>query len=151
MKNPKTIAGLIALAVMLALGGILAAQMIPTIQETRREMSLTPTPIPPEPASVRLVTPDPAAPTSEPVLRTGSRGQQVTDLQSRLKVLGYYDGEIDGQFGPGTRDAVSAFQRQNGLDADGMAGEETRAILFSPEAKPNPQKNSTEETTEPAE
>ena len=60
MKNPKTIAGLIALAVMLALGGILAAQMIPTIQETRREMSLTPTPIPDYPASVLRNTPDPA-------------------------------------------------------------------------------------------
>ena len=136
MKNPKTIAGLIALAVILALGGLLASRMIPTIRETRREMSLTPTPIPPEPASVRLVTPDPAAPTSPPVLRTGSRGEAVTNLQSRLKNLGYYEGEIDGQFGAGTRDAVAAFQRQNGLDADGIAGEETREKLFSTEAKP---------------
>ena len=136
MKNPKTIAGLIALAGMLVLGGILADRMIPTIRETRREMSLTPTPIPPEPGSVMLVTPDPAAPTAEPVLRTGSRGEAVTNLQSRLKTLGYYQGEIDGQFGAGTKEAVSSFQRQNGLDADGIVGTETRERLFSAEAKP---------------
>ena len=136
MKNPKTIAGLAGLAVILALGGVLAGQMIPTIRETRREMSLTPTPIPPEPDSVLQVTRDPAAPTPEPVLRTGSRGEEVTSLQSRLKNLGYYDGEIDGQFGAGTRDAVSAFQRQNGLDTDGIVGAETREKLFSAEAKP---------------
>ena len=136
MKNPKTVAGLAALAVMILLGGILASRMIPTIRETRREMSLTPTPIPLEPGSVMLVTPDPAAPTPEPILRTGSQGQMVTDLQSRLKNLGYYDGEIDGQFGAGTREAVSAFQKQNGLDADGIVGAETREILFSAAAKP---------------
>ena len=136
MKNPKTVAGLITLAVLLALGGVLAAHMIPTVRETRRELSLTPTPVPPEPGSVMLVTPDPAAPTAEPILRSGSRGQQVTDLQSRLKNLGYYSGEIDGQFGGGTREAVSAFQRQNGLYADGIVGAETRSLLFSAEAKP---------------
>ena len=157
MKNPKTAAGLIALAVLLVLGGILAFRMVPTIRETRREMSLTPTPVPPEPASVMLVTPDPSLPATEPVLRTGSRGQQVTDLQSRLKNLGYYSAEIDGQFGAGTREAVAAFQRQNGLDADGIVGDETRDLLFSPEAKAyvpektEPEETEPEETEQPAE
>ena len=136
MKNPKTKAGLAALAVLLVLGFILAVVMIPEIRETRREMSLTPTPLPPVPDSVMAVTPDPNAPTPEPVLRTGSQGQEVTDLQSRLKTLGYYHGEIDGQYGAVTKDAVLTFQRINGLDADGIVGAETRNVLFSSEAKP---------------
>ena len=136
MKNPKTIAGLAVLAVLLVLGGLLASQMIPTIRETRLEMSLTPTPLPEIPASVRRVTPDPAAPTVAPILRTGSRGQAVTDVQSRLKTLGYYQGEIDGQFGVGTKEAVTAFQQRNGLEPDGMVGDDTRELLFSAQARP---------------
>jgi peptidoglycan hydrolase-like protein with peptidoglycan-binding domain len=137
MKNPKTRLGLIALAVLLVLGGVLAGRMIPTIRETRREMSLTPTPLPPVPDSVMAVTPDPARPTAEPMLRTGSRGQDVTDLQSRLAALGYYDkDQIDGAFGTGTKEAVIAFQKANGLDADGVAGAETKEVLFSPNAVP---------------
>ena len=136
-RNPKTLVGLIVLGVLVILGGVLVSQMIPTVQEVRREMSLTPTPIPEEPGSVNAVTADPAQPTTEPVLRTGSRGQAVTELQSRLQTLGYYDGEIDGQYGAGTRDAVIAFQKRNGLEADGMVGQETRQTLFSAQAKPN--------------
>ena len=135
LKNPKTVAGLIVLAVLLILGGILLSRMIPTVQETLREMSLTPTPIPPEPTSVWQVTPDPSLPTPEPVLRSGSRGEDVSNVQSRLKNLGYYTGEVDGQYGAGTKEAVSVFQRQNGLDADGIVGAETRQVLFSAAAK----------------
>ena len=136
MWNPKTVAGLIALGVLLLALGILVGQMIPTIGEVRREMSLTPTPVPEGPDSVLAVTPDPSLPTPEPVLRAGMTGQEVKDAQSRLYTLGYYQGEIDGQFGAGTRDAVTAFQRRNGLDADGIVGEETRKVLFSADAKP---------------
>ncbi len=136
MHNPKTILGLIALGILLIILGILIGQMIPTIGAVRLEMSLTPTPEPAWPASVLAVTPDPALPTAEPVLRTGMKGQNVKDLQSRLYTLGYYTGEIDGQFGPGTKEAVTAFQRRNGLGADGIVGAETRAVLFSPQAKP---------------
>ena len=112
--------------------------LIPTIGDVRREMSLTPTPIPEMPKNVMAVTPDPAAATPEPVLRTGSRGQEVKDLQSRLYTLGYYAGGFDGQFGPETKAAVIEFQKANGLDADGMAGSETRELLFSAQAKPKP-------------
>ena len=146
MRNPKPIAGLIVLAVMLIALGFLIGQMVPTIGRVQWELSLTPTPEPPWPASVLAVTPDPALPTAEPVLRTGMTGQAVKDLQSRLYTLGYYSAEIDGQYGPGTRDAVTAFQRQNGLDADGIVGAETKALLFSAEAKPY----RAEETAEPA-
>ena len=141
-RNPKTVAGIIGIAVLVIGLGVLLSFLIPTWQEVRREMSLTPTPVPPMPESVMAVTPDPSLPTTTPVLRTGSRGDDVTNLQSRLYTLGYYTAEIDGQFGPGTRDAVMAFQKANGLEADGIVGEETRELLFSPYAKPR---------TEPAE
>ena len=136
MKNPKTIAGIIGLAVLVILAVILATQMIPTIREVQREMSLTPTPLPPVPDSVRaknIVT----EPTPEPPLHNGSQGEKVWKLQEKLKALGYYEGEVDGQFGPGTREAVIAFQKMNNLDADGLAGEETQRVLYSEEAIPN--------------
>ena len=69
-------------------------------------------------------------------MRTGSKGQEVKDLQTRLSALGYYSGKIDGEFGPGTKEAVTAFQKANGLEADGIVGEETRELLFSVNAKP---------------
>ena len=135
-KNPKTTAGLIAMAVLLAALLFMLVKIIPVAQEVRREMSLTPTPLPPVPANVMAVTPDPSQPTAAPVMRTGSKGQEVKDLQTRLYGLGYYNGEIDGEFGPGTKEAVTAFQKANGLEADGIVGEETRNLLFSVHAKP---------------
>ncbi len=135
-SNPKTIAGVVVL-VILAIGlGFLLSRMIPTAAEVQREMSLTPTPLPAVPDNVMAVTRDPSEPTPEPVLRTGSRGQEVKDLQSRLYSLGYYTGEIDGQFGAMTKEAVIDFQRTNGLEADGMVGSETKTLLFSANAKP---------------
>ena len=135
-KNPKTIAGLAVMAVLLAALLFMVVRLIPVAQEVRREMSLTPTPLPDIPANVMAVTPDPAGPTPEPILRTGSRGQEVKDLQSRLNVLGYYNDEIDGQFGAMTKAAVIDFQKANGLDADGMVGSETKELLYSVNAKP---------------
>ena len=135
-KNPKVIAGIIGIAVLLAGCIVLATYMIPTIGEVRREMSLTPTPLPPVPDTVRsqgaaeMVTPEPA-------LHNGSQGEKVWQLQERLKELGYYTGEVDGQFGPGTREAVITFQKKNGLDADGLAGEETQKVLYGETAVPN--------------
>ncbi len=136
MRNPKTVIGLSVLAVLLVALGFLIGQMVPTIGEVRWEKSLTPTPLPEVPGSVMAVTPDPSLPTAEPVLRSGMTGEAVKNLQSRLYTLGYYTGEIDGQFGAVTKDAVLTFQRLNGLDADGIVGGETRSLLFSSEAKP---------------
>ena len=135
-SNPKTIAGVIILVILAVALGFMLSRLFPTIGEVQREMSLTPTPLPEVPDNVMEVTPDPAAPTPEPVLRTGSRGEDVKTLQSRLHDLGYYTGEIDGQFGAGTKAAVIDFQKANGLDPDGMAGSETKTLLYSVEAKP---------------
>lgn len=59
----------------------------------------------------------------------GSTGGEVTQIQQKLQQLGYYDGSIDGIFGSGTKNAVVAFQKDQGLDADGIAGKNTLAAL----------------------
>ena len=72
-------------------------------------------------------------------LKKGSRGAEVTKLQTALQELGYYTKQVDGAYGPATIAAVKAFQAKNGLQADGVAGPETLAKLYgtaSEEAKP---------------
>ena len=64
-----------------------------------------------------------------PVLRVGSTGSDVSDLQARLTELGYYTGTIDGKYSTGTQSAVTEFQSRNGLTADGIAGPRTWALL----------------------
>ena len=62
----------------------------------------------------------------------GSRGKDVTALQSRLRAWGYYRGPIDGVYGGRTFTSVRAFQRKNGLFADGVVGGRTwRALGLS--------------------
>lgn len=63
------------------------------------------------------------------VLREGSTGEQVIELQTRLKELNFDPGIIDGDFGPKTTEAVRAFQRSKGLEEDGEAGPQTLAAL----------------------
>lgn len=63
------------------------------------------------------------------VLRQGSRGGEVKEMQRRLKQWGYYQGNVDGVFGVGTRSAVILFQKKNGLTADGVVGKETYKAL----------------------
>lgn len=53
------------------------------------------------------------------------------NIQKALKKAGYYDGPLDGKVGPGTRDAIRAFQKDNGLTADGVCGRGTWAKLKS--------------------
>ena len=101
-----------------------------------REARITPTPSI-TPRTV-LITENPAYPTSTPtplVLQMNSVGIEVKQLQMRLQELGYYSGEVDGQFGGGTRTSVEAFQRQHGLAADGIAGGDTLALLYNTQAQ----------------
>lgn len=63
------------------------------------------------------------------VLRQGASGGEVKELQRRLKEWGYYNGALDGIYGKGTVAAVKAFQKKNGLTADGVAGIETYKAL----------------------
>ena len=57
--------------------------------------------------------------------RPMQRGDDVRDLQERLNRLGFDSGQVDGIFGPDTRDAVVDFQANVGLNDDGTAGPET--------------------------
>jgi predicted chitinase len=63
-------------------------------------------------------------------LRQGSRGADVQTMQQRLADLGYAIG-VDGNFGPGTRAAVVAFQGKKGLTNDGSCGPATWAALWA--------------------
>ena len=60
--------------------------------------------------------------TTQPMLRTGSRGDAVRKLQELLNAKGYTCGSVDGIFGSKTYAAVLAFQKANGLAADGIVG-----------------------------
>ncbi len=72
-------------------------------------------------------------------VRLGSNSGEVLDLQKALKEKGFDPQGADGQFGPGTRQALIAFQKANGLEPDGVVGPKTRAALFgAPAATPAP-------------
>ncbi len=59
----------------------------------------------------------------------GSRGDEVRQIQTKLKNWGYYTGAIDGIYGNGTYNAVKKFQQKNGLTADGIAGSKTLSAM----------------------
>lgn len=61
----------------------------------------------------------------EALSKYGSRGSEVTQIQTKLKRWGYYNGNIDGIYGSQTVEAVKYFQRKNGLTVDGIAGPQT--------------------------
>ena len=96
----------------------------------------TPTPQPtviPTPAPE--VTAAPAAAVSWPTLRKDDSGTDVAQLQEALIQLGYLSGKADGNYGTKTVEAVRAFQKANGLTADGTAGEQTQRTLYGGNAK----------------
>ena len=59
----------------------------------------------------------------------GSRGNEVRQIQTKLKQLGYYKNSIDGIYGSDTKKAVISFQKSCGLKADGIAGPKTLLYL----------------------
>ena len=98
------------------------------------------TPVPLTPSPVPTVTPTAVSSS----LKKGSQGDAVRDLQKRLKSLGFYSGNVDGDYGAGTEEAVKRFQRQYGLTDDGIAGTRTLKALdaanmtAAPTATPTP-------------
>ena len=64
--------------------------------------------------------------------KKGSSGAVVSQIQTKLKNWGYYTGDVDGVYGSATERAVRAFQRKNGLTADGKAGVQTLEALGLP-------------------
>ncbi len=68
-----------------------------------------------------------------PTLRAGSAGETVSRLQATLKLLGFYQGNVDGAYGQSTQQAVIAFQTAADLTADGITGPATwRRLLPAP-------------------
>lgn len=81
----------------------------------------------------KLLVKEEAGSSQPGVLKKGMKGENVLDLQAKLKSLGYYDGSLDGSFGSGTLLAVIEFQMTNGLTADGVVGPRTlQALQGSP-------------------
>ena len=61
----------------------------------------------------------------EALSKYGSRGNEVSTIQEKLKRWGYYTGSVDGIYGSQTVAAVKRFQQKNGLTVDGIAGTQT--------------------------
>ena len=73
-----------------------------------------------------------AAPESDP--SSGLTSSAVADIQSALKALGYLENP-SGAYDSATRTAIEMFQEDNALPSDGIAGDETLALLLSDSAK----------------
>ena len=74
----------------------------------------------------------------------------IKDLQTKLKAAGFDPNGIDGKYGPGTFKAVQAYQKANGLQADGQAGDSTLAKINSSPAKAQAQAPATPKAKPPA-
>lgn len=87
-----------------------------------------------EPSDVLIPTPaihnEGESMTTTKILQSGSRGEAVEHLQTRLKALGYYAGSLDGIFGEKTVNAVRKFQQEHGLESDGKVGPSTSTALY---------------------
>lgn len=132
--------GAIVLLALLAVGVLSLVLQLPGHLRLKRtlqvEAAATPTPTA-DVRSMLAITLEPGV-TPQPtvmLLKPGIQGDEVTKLQNRLSELGYYTGEVDGAYGPGTQQAVLLFQTQHGLESDGVAGEKTRDMLYSQNAQ----------------
>lgn len=73
-----------------------------------------------------------AVPTfSQNIIKSGAYGQDVYELQGRLKYLGYYYGKIDSHFGQKTLGSVKWFQSEFGMPVDGVVGAKTKLKLYN--------------------
>ncbi|MCB9771077.1 MAG: peptidoglycan-binding protein [Candidatus Omnitrophica bacterium] len=59
---------------------------------------------------------------NDEILRVKVSAEKV---QEALKTAGYYKGNVDGKLGTGTKAAITKFQKDHGLKADGIVGERT--------------------------
>src|SRR5436190_5848877 len=90
------------------------------------------------PSSTAQSPPSSAQMPSSGTLSQGSQGQsapvnlsqtEIQQVQQQLKGAGLYRGSVDGAMGPETKQAVSQFQRQNGLDQTGLVDQQTLSAL----------------------
>lgn len=94
------------------------------------------------PQEYKTITKNGALPNPDQLTKVSSVGQYDTyryktqkddksAIQDQLKQQGYYDGKVDGVFGPMTKAAVRKFQEDNGLKVDGLVGKQTKDALFA--------------------
>ncbi|MGF2039180.1 MAG: peptidoglycan-binding protein [Nostoc sp. CmiVER01] len=67
---------------------------------------------------------------NRPILKVGSQGERVSELQAALKLLGFYSGAVDGTYSQNTANAVSRFKQAAGLNPDGIVDASTWQRLF---------------------
>jgi len=93
--------------------------------------------------------PAPAAAQSASLSRNDS-GPEVARIQDRLADLGYFDASSTGFFGSITEDAIIRFQKDQGLETDGVVGPQTLAALFEttpPQPSPDTTSSNSPRTT----
>ena len=73
--------------------------------------------------------PSPEDNSTEVLSRLGSRGDEVRQVQRKLKELGFFNGAVDGIYGVKTQSAVRNYQKSVGITADGIAGPKTLLYL----------------------
>ena len=108
-----------------------AAPVVPTTGPATTHHT-TPTTVPPTTTTAprsTTTTPTTTPPVEPASLRPGDAGPAVSDLQRHLRAAGYWLGQPDGTYGLLTEQAVTAFQKVEGLAPDGVAGPTTLAAL----------------------
>ncbi|MFF1718125.1 peptidoglycan-binding domain-containing protein [Streptomyces sviceus] len=99
----------------------------------------TPTRVPSSAAATATVAPGPTVSSGlPPVLSLGDKGPEVVELQLRLRQVGLYDGEADGDFDEQVQSAVRTYQVTRFVlqDDSGVYGRATRASLESETSEP---------------
>lgn len=84
------------------------------------------------------------------LIKYGSSGADVKELQGRLEYLGYYKGAIDGSFGTTTRKSVRTFQWKFGMRVDGIVGPKTKLMLWKATKNWRPGAKTSSSTTAPS-
>ncbi|WP_156291626.1 glycosyl hydrolase family 18 protein [Oceanobacillus salinisoli] len=83
----------------------------------------------------QTIAPKPVPKTTQvkkyPILKAGSKGTAVKDMQNKLKTAGVYKGKVNGMYDTTTKKAVISFQKKYKLKADGIAGPATLSKLDS--------------------
>ena len=117
-----------------AMNALLTARSAPTYP-IDTPVPMTPLPVMYTPLPTLEPTP-PSVSDSSPyrTLRTGDTGDDVREMQDRLKALGYFTGTTNGIYASDTLLAVSLFQQASGLPMDGIAGSDTQRALFDSSA-----------------
>ncbi|MGB3613648.1 MAG: peptidoglycan-binding protein [Elainellaceae cyanobacterium] len=111
----------------LAVDGIVGGATESALDQPSSSPSSAAQPSSDEGSAEQARTPDP----TDGLLERSEVGEAVTDLQHRLTALNYYNGPIDGSYGPLTEAAVSKFQTDNNLTVDGVTGPATLAAINS--------------------